>query len=306
MKKTFKGFTLIELAIVVFSISVLTGIIVPNLQRYIIQAQKATDYANGALIYDSVSLVIASDDDAYYSFYNDNNGSRTAQRPDRVQKTYKKADGTTETVWVWQKKDGVPTTVVTRCSGVDVEQEAYLAHKMDMMYGREGSASGEWSGLHDPWYDSESNKGKGNADKSLQYTLYTWEPVGISGTAETKNNGMKRDVIRNKVKNGTDQGEYFTMCLSQKMDMPVWGDKEYHGSAVNMKKSYLTMRYTGGKTYVQGVHGKADISRDMYAWEWMITIDTDTYEPAIYRGNGQLNLIDRVYPSVDYNEALDW
>ena len=37
----------------------------------------------------------------------------------------------------------------------------------------------------------------------------------------------------------------------------------------------------------------------------MITVGED-YEPVIYRGNGQTTLIDRVYPSVDYNEALDW
>ena len=86
------------MAIVVFSISVLTGILVPNLQHYIVQAQKATDYSNGALIYDAVSLVIASDDDAYYSFYNQNGGNRTAQVPERVEK--KIGD---ETYWVWSK-----------------------------------------------------------------------------------------------------------------------------------------------------------------------------------------------------------
>jgi len=289
MKKTFRGFTLIELAIVVFSISVLTGILVPNLQHYIIQAQKATDFANGALIYDSVSLVIASDDDAYYSFYNQNGGSRTAQVPERVEKNI---GG--ETYWVWSKTNK-KTTIVTRCSGVDAQQEYYLAKKMDMMYGRQGATSGEWSGLHDPFYNG-NNKGK--------YTLYTWEPVCGNNDGD-KVKAMQPAELMKRVKNGTDQGEYFTKMLSEKMEMPVWGDPQ-----ADKSKTHLTMRYTGGKAYVQDKTGqdknrKADVSRDMYAWEWMITVD-DNYEPVIYRGNGQTTLIDRVYPSVDYNEALDW
>jgi type II secretory pathway pseudopilin PulG len=307
MKKTFRGFTLIELGIVVFAISVLTGIIVPNLQDYITQAEKATDYANAALLYDNVSLIIASDDDAYFSFFNDRGGGRTAQVP--VRKPIKKGD---EIIgWYWDKSSGNKTTIVTRCSGVDATQEYALAKKMDMMYGRTGEASkygGNWSGLHDPWWNDNNAKGRN--------TLYTWEPVE-GGNNNDKVNLMDRNKIREKVKNGTDEGEYFTMLLSLKMDMPVWGDTNYGGTVnsrgdsnkekVDTTKTHFRMRYTGGETYIQKNKTDKDLSNKSYAWEWMITINEQTYEPQIFRGNGQMTLVDPMYPpQTQQTDALDW
>lgn len=295
MKKTLKGFTLIELGIVVFAISVLTGIIVPYLQNYIVQAEKATDYANAALLYDDVSLVIASDDDAYFSFYNDNGGNRTAQLPQRKSYT---DPVTKKTVWYWDKNssNGHKTSIVTRCSGVDAAQEYALAKKMDMLYGRKYSNGTDWSGLHDPFYNG-NNKGK--------YTLYTWEPVCGNNDGD-KVKAMQPAELMKRVKNGTDQGEYFTKMLSEKMDMPVWGDAK-----ADKSKSHFRMRYTGGHKYTQE-DGKPDLSNDMYAWEWMITIDKDsktgegTFEPRIWRGNGQMTLVDSIYPpQTQQKEVLD-
>ena len=48
------------------------------------------------------------------------------------------------------------------------------------------------------------------------------------------------------------------------------------------------------------------IASNDYAWEWMITYDPETYEPRIYEGNGQINLVRPIYPGVTDSEVLDW
>jgi prepilin-type N-terminal cleavage/methylation domain-containing protein len=69
MKKV-KGFTLIEMGIVIFILSVLTGMIVPRLYAFIKEAEKATDISNGKLLYTATLLVVATDDDVEVSFFN--------------------------------------------------------------------------------------------------------------------------------------------------------------------------------------------------------------------------------------------
>jgi type II secretory pathway pseudopilin PulG len=310
MKKTFRGFTLIELAIVVFSISVLTGILVPNLQNYITQAEKATDYANGALLYDNIALIIASDDDAYFSFYNINDGgaSRSAQMPE-LKTTWVDidGDGKKEEVEYWHK-GSKQTQIITRCSGVDASTAYLLAKKQNMGYDSDSSKYGDkWSGLHDPWYNT-AQKGKN--------VLYTWEPVSSKncGNLDSKNSSMNRATLSKRVKNGEEYGEYFVMQLSVKMSMPVWGDKYYGGNEsgdgnpkngnVDYSKSHFKMRYTKGQPRAEGY--KNTYASNDYAWEWMIAYDPESYDPIIYAGNGQTNLVRQIYPDVSAETVLDW
>jgi prepilin-type N-terminal cleavage/methylation domain-containing protein len=288
MKKTFRGFTLIELAIVIFAISVLTGIIVPNLQQYIEQAEKATDYANAALLYDDMSLVIASDDDAYFSFYSD--GNRSAQIPVYTTVTLKNG----EKFSYWKRGTGY-AYIVTRCSGVDGAQAYAFSQKQGQGWEAEqvanqvlkddGKTQDAWNAVHSPWYNTVNKK---------DYTIYTWEPIdgGKYGNLDNKNKGMVSSTLQKAVEDGTDKGAYFTFMLSQKMDMPVWGDSD-----ADYSKTHFPMRYHKGT-------GKDENSK--YVWNWMICYDKDSYEPVIYAGNGQINCDRQVYPDVTAEEVLDW
>ncbi|MBQ7990282.1 MAG: type II secretion system protein [Oscillospiraceae bacterium] len=74
MKKTLKGFTLIELIVVIAIIGVLACILVPSMSKYIRRSQKAVDVTNAKQIYQAVELVLALDDDACDSFYKYNTG----------------------------------------------------------------------------------------------------------------------------------------------------------------------------------------------------------------------------------------
>lgn len=307
--KKLKAFTLIEMGIVIFIISVLAGIIIPNLTNYIKEAEKATDFANAALLYNDTLLVLMSDDDAYFSFYNimDSDSGRSAQYPVLRTKTVN-IDGKSQTVEYWEKSSQ-KTNIVTRCSGVDAAQAYALAKKQNMGYDTDSTKYGGWSGLHDPWYNS-------GADKKGKNVLYTWEPVSGKncGSLQQKNDSMKRDVLRKRVKEGTEYGEYFTAALSVKMGMPVWGDTYYGGTLgrdgnasngkVDYSKSHFRMRYTKGVDRAQG-YANTYASTD-YAWEWMITYDSNTGMPIIYAGNGQTNLVRPVYPNVSAEEVLAW
>jgi type II secretory pathway pseudopilin PulG len=312
MKKTFRGFTLIELAIVVLGISVLTGLIVPNLQHYIEDAERATDFANAALLYDDLSLVMAADDDAYISFYSGgNDGEKTCQYPIHRTKVVT-VDGKKVVVEYWDKKSDYKTYIVTRCSGVDASMAMALAKRQGQGYDYQDE-NGGWHGLHDPWYDQATEKGK--------HTLYTWEPVLPGGTYGQKKNAMNRTTIANNVKNGTDTSQYFTAALSYKMNMPVWGDDYTGGSTtkygnkdsgdpVDTSKSYFRMRYykgykgdKGGQT-VDGNYVAYNYTNSDYCWEWMVTFNPDTLEPEIWAGNGQGNLVRKLYPQVDSDKVM--
>ena len=306
MKKTLKGFTLIELGIVVFSLSVLAGIIVPNLQRYIEQAEMASDYANGALIYDDISLIIASDDNAYHSFYAgeyEGSGQKTCQYPQI--KMVKLPSG--EYVQTWTKDTNYKTSIVTRCSGVNYDTALALAKRQGQGYDTQKqnqnltgntNDSQNWHGLHDPF--GYSSKGKGT-----KRIIYTWEPVDSNKTMN------KEDIIK-KVKEhkfgwggDKDNNKYFTLCLCEKQNLPIWDNNvsESVGSKIPIQ-----MRYNkGNKNPDKGKDANGVqylFSQSDYVWEWMITYNPDTLEPEVWAGNGQGNLVRKVYPDVTSDDVL--
>lgn len=65
-----KGFTLVELIVVIAIIGVLSAIIIPIVSGYVEQAKKANDKTIARTMYDRVQEVLATDWDAYQSFYN--------------------------------------------------------------------------------------------------------------------------------------------------------------------------------------------------------------------------------------------
>jgi type II secretory pathway pseudopilin PulG len=311
MKKTLKGFTLIELGIVIFSFSVLTGIIVPNLQRYIEEAEIASDYANGALIYNDVSLVISSDDDAYFSFYameydGTKKDSKECQYPQA--KMVKDKDG--NYIQTWTKDTHYVTTVVTRCSGADYSTMMALAKRQGQGYDKQKENQGltgntnnnsNWHGLHDHFNDGSS-------------VLFTWEPV-------LANKSMDREDIMKKVRenkfgwgDGKDSHKYFTLLLCEKENLPIWSDYVNGTKSLNKKvtsKPAIQMRYYKGNKNPDKGKDSAGVqylfSQSDYVWEWMITYNPDTLEPEVWAGNGQGNLVRRLYPDVDSDTVLnDW
>ena len=66
--KKYKGFTLLELIIVIAIVAVLGSIIVPSIEGYVNYSKKKATVENGRTIYMSAMLAL-EDDDAYESFY---------------------------------------------------------------------------------------------------------------------------------------------------------------------------------------------------------------------------------------------
>jgi prepilin-type N-terminal cleavage/methylation domain-containing protein len=68
-KRNTKGFTLIELIVVIAIIGVLAAILVPTMIGYVKKAKRASDVSNARGIHTDVLDLLLEDDDAHDSFY---------------------------------------------------------------------------------------------------------------------------------------------------------------------------------------------------------------------------------------------
>jgi len=64
-----KGFTLVELIVVIAIIGILSSILVPSIMGYVNLARKKATVSNAKVIYDAVAINLATDDEVYDAFY---------------------------------------------------------------------------------------------------------------------------------------------------------------------------------------------------------------------------------------------
>lgn len=270
MRKTLKGFTLIEMGVVIVIISILTGLLVPSLQGNLRDAYIATDVSNAKTIYNAASLVVGVDDRAYASAFARGAGSCRPYKFDKVTNDKGEVIGykTNGTATADNPLCMCPITRMDGCNAAAVKTYARL------------NGNGESGDPHNP-------AGSGNC-------IYTWENV-----ADTSN----KDDIRWDRRSGADKNnpnghQYFTVLLSEKMNMPIWGDENEggtwaergNGKAVNKKDTYLRMRYIK--------HDRVkEISGDyVCAYRWFVTADYSNRTFKVMTGVGQDEYIYSVYP----------
>ena len=100
-----KGFTLVELIVVITIVGILAFLLVPAMMGYVKKANRRADIANARIIADAVELVIMDDPEAETSFfrYRGDNMGPTNINDSRCQV---EQDGVRYTVWVVAKLDG--------------------------------------------------------------------------------------------------------------------------------------------------------------------------------------------------------
>lgn len=90
MKNTKKGFTLVELIVVIAIIGVLAAILVPSLLGYVRAAKLKADVGTAKRLYEAIQMVFVNDDQAMVSFHKHNTSTKnvTVTMPDNTTESY--------------------------------------------------------------------------------------------------------------------------------------------------------------------------------------------------------------------------
>ena len=237
MKKTLtlKGFTLIELGVVLVILSVLSGIIVPSLQQQIKYASLATDVANGKLIYENCMLIATTSDElAADMFYYD------SSMDTQYYKEKRDKDGN---IIGWEKSNskvsGKEKSVVTRMDGVPVASRQHYA-QLNQYATDYGDDTHCWS------YTVFDGKPGQNGNIGC---FYTWEPITIADKSNKPEN-LSKPLVK------------FTYALSEKMGLPIYNDSNDKNNTSLKKRPSLRMRYIKHDTPIGG--------QVKYAYRWFI------------------------------------
>ena len=83
-----RGFTLIELIVVIAIIAVLAAILVPSVMGYVRKSKRTADISSAKTIYDAVMTVLADDEDATQSYTANNSSTQKTVKYNGTTKTY--------------------------------------------------------------------------------------------------------------------------------------------------------------------------------------------------------------------------
>lgn len=249
--RTLKGFTLIELGVAICIVSILTSIIVPNLNENIIAANKASDLSNAKLIYEETMIVLGTNQDAAVSFYNEN-CSTTPQVKEPVYEWQTLPDGTKVKVFKTMKKvttskGQVRYVPVARMVGVS-RNAFYTYSNAQKQYGGNGNSGANW--------------------QSVDYYDGLWEDCGVGDQAQKQKVRARAEL---PVSNTNAAHAAFIKALSEKEGIPLCGDP-----GTTTDKPYYPMRYC--------THPHEAVEGRKYTYKWLIDYDTETLQVGVKAG----------------------
>jgi prepilin-type N-terminal cleavage/methylation domain-containing protein len=258
--RTLKGFTLIELGVAICIVSILTTIIVPNLNENIIDANKASDLSNAKLIYEDTMVVLGTNQDAALSFYNqDCSVQPQVKEPEYEWVTL--PDGTKVRRFKGMKKYSVDKGPMPVARMVGVSRSAFVTYTTAQKL-----------------YNSGTNN-KNNQDwQTKDYYDGMWEDTGVGDFSKkpVRNRAEKSDLSMlndgsGKTGRKNSGHSVFIKALSEKEGIPLYGDP-----GTTNDRPYYPMRYT--------THPREAVQDRKYCYKWIIDYDRDTMQVGVKAG----------------------